>query len=109
MRYGLDDPALELMERVVASGVADALASQPPVDQTGYEAILGAALNRLGGGFGVAFGDAEHLAAGMALYEALYALCQVTALPPQVMAAAPPALAARVPYLRAAVGRVGGA
>jgi hypothetical protein len=104
-RYGLDDPALALMERLVASGVADALGSAPPPGQTEEEAMLGAALNRLGAGFGIAFDDDEHLRAGMALYEAVYALCQVKALEAAVLREAPERLPARVSYLRRATGR----
>ncbi len=103
--YDLDDPALVLMERVIASGVADALGSPPPQEQTEQEATLGAALNQIGSGLGIAFDDDQHLEAGMALYEALYALCQVQVLPSDVGLDLPAALPDRVEYLRRAVGR----
>lgn len=103
--YDLDDPALVLMERVIASGVADALGTPPPPEQTEQEATLGAALNEIGKGLAIAFDDDRHLRAGMALYEALYALCQVKVLAPDVALDVPAALPDRVEYLRRAVGR----
>jgi len=103
--YRLDDPALVLMERVIASGVADALRTPPPAGQTEQEATLGVALNQLGSGLAIAFDDEHHLEAGLALYEALYALCQVQALPATVRDDVPAALPDRVEYLRRAVGR----
>jgi hypothetical protein len=103
--YRLDDPALVRMERVIASGVADALGASPPPGQTEQEATLGVALNQLGSGLAVAFDDERHLKAGLALYEALYTLCQVQGLRPEVRDDAPAALPDRVEYLRRAVGR----
>src|SRR3954447_1080800 len=68
-RYELADPALSQMERLIASGVADALGTPPPEGQTEDEATMGRALNQLGSGMGIALSDDEHLRAGMALYE----------------------------------------
>jgi hypothetical protein len=103
-KFELDDPALVLMERVIASGVADALGTAPPANQTDEEAIIGAALNRLGIGLGVAFDDPDHLRVGLGLYEGLYALCKVRALPDSVGDEAPADLGDRIAYLRSATG-----
>jgi hypothetical protein len=104
--YGLQDPALARMERVIASGVADAVGSEPPEDQTDDEAILGVAINRIGTGMAIAFDDRRHQERGCALYEALYVLCQVEMLAPDALAKTPPELPDRVSYLRQAIGRV---
>jgi hypothetical protein len=105
IQYELTDPALVQMERIIASGVADALGTPPPVDQTETEATLGAALNRIGTGMGLAFGDEEHLRAAMALYEAVFALCQMMVLSSDVVERMPARLPERMRYLRDAVGR----
>jgi hypothetical protein len=62
-------------------------------------------LVRLGSALGIAFDDVRHLEAGMALYEALYALCQVNALHAEIRDGAPLALPDKVAYLRRVVGR----
>lgn len=105
VRFGLDDPALALMDRLVASGVADALGTPPPAGQTDFEAATGATLNQIGVGMGVAFADRRHLEAGMALYEAIYALCQVRLLPTEVLEDLPGTMPPRVALLRDSVGR----
>lgn len=99
-RYRLHDPALDRMERIIASGVADALGTDPPGGQTEDEALLGAALNRLGNGLGIVLDDERHLEVGLALYEALYALCQAELLTPEERAPAPAARPDRIAYLR---------
>ena len=104
LRYGLTDPALAQMERIIASGVADALGLPAPSEQTAVEATLGAALNQIGTGMGLAFGDEQHLKAGMALYEAIFALCQMMVLSPGVADDSPARLPERLRYLREAVG-----
>lgn len=105
LRFGLDDPALRLMDRLVASGVADALGTPPPRGQTEFEAATGATLNQIGVGMGVAFDDRRHLEAGMALYEGIYALCQVRLLPAEVREGITGTMPERVALLRDAVGR----
>ncbi len=104
-RYALDDAALVRMERIVAAGVRHALGHEPPPEQTEEEAVLGAALDLLGGGLGLAFDDEDHLRHGLGLYEGLYALCQVRTLPESVQAELPGTLPERVQYLRDAIGR----
>jgi hypothetical protein len=99
-RFELRDPALERMERIIASGVADALGTDPPSGQTDDEATLGAALNRLGNGLGIVLDDHRHLEVGLALYEALYALCRVELLAPEERASAPAARPEQIAYLR---------
>ncbi len=105
IRYRLEEPALELMERIIACGVAHAMQLQPSPGMNQDEQCLGTGLDLLGVGLGVAFDDAEHLDAGMAVYEAIYAYCQVSTLPSIVRADAPRLLPDRVSYLRAAIGR----
>jgi hypothetical protein len=104
-RYALRDIALVRMERIVAAGVRHALGHEPPADETSDDRMLGAALDLLGSGLGVAFEDADHLRHGIGLYEGLYALCQVQELPVSVTAGMPGTLPARIEYLRAALGR----
>jgi hypothetical protein len=106
VRYELRDPALAQMERIIASGVADALGTSPPDRQTDSEAILGAALNRIGTGMGLAFDDDEHIRVAMSLYEGVFALCQMMVLSPGVLNDVPDGLPERMRYLRDAVGRV---
>lgn len=102
-RYALDDPALERMERIVAAGVRHALGHDPAPDESEDETMLGAALDRLGVGLGVAFDDAEHLERAMGLYEAVYVLCRIAALPEDIPAQAPGSLPARIAFLRSAL------
>lgn len=104
-RYQLDDPALELMEGIVANGVAHALQRQSPAELTTDQQSLAIALDLLGMGLGVAFDDDRHLAAGMALYEAVYTYCQISTLPTAAHDSAPQLLHDRVGYLRGAIGR----
>jgi hypothetical protein len=102
-RYGLDDPALQRMERIVAAGVRHALGRDPAPDETDDESLLGAALDRLGAGLGVAYDDADHLERAMGLYEAVYVLCRIAALPEDIRAQTPGSLPARVAFLRSAL------
>ena len=99
-RYELRDPALARMERVIASGVADALGTAPPSEQTETEAMLGAALNKLGNGLGIVLDDHQHLELGFALYEALYALCQIELLTDEERSSAPATRPQQIAYLR---------
>lgn len=103
--YALDDPALWRMERLVAAGVRHAFGQPPAADETPEETTLGAALDELGTALGVVFDDTDHLEHAMALYDAVYAHCQVRELSPEVLAAAPRLPPLRTPYLRDAIGR----
>jgi hypothetical protein len=104
--YRLDDPALALLARIVDAGVRHALAHDQADDATEEETIIGAALDMLGEGFGVAFEDEEHIDRVACLYDGLYALCQVRTLPSDMAAATPRGgLPERIGYLRGAIGR----
>jgi hypothetical protein len=103
--YGVDDPAVARIERVVDAGVRHALGHRPAPDQTEETAALGTALDYLGEGFGIAFADPAHLEAAMAIYDGLYALFQARLLPEEVTARAPQLLPERIGYLREALGR----
>jgi hypothetical protein len=98
--YDVRDPAVDLVERIVAAGVRHALEIEPPGDQTEEESVLGAALDRLGQGLAIAFDDADHLAAALPLYDAIYANCRVRLLPSDVMSEAPAGAIERVDFLR---------
>jgi hypothetical protein len=99
-----DDPALVSVERVVAAGVRHALGIEAPADQTAQETLLGAALDVLGRGLGIAFDDTAHIAAAGALYDALYVLSRVDGLPDTAVSEASTLrLPDRVAYLRAAL------
>ncbi|HKF92072.1 MAG TPA: chromate resistance protein ChrB domain-containing protein [Gaiellaceae bacterium] len=98
--YHVRDPAVDLVERIVAAGVRHALALEPPEDQTEEESVLGAALDRLGQGLAIAFDDADHLAAALPLYDALYANCRVRLLPGEVVSEMPAGMIERVDFLR---------
>jgi hypothetical protein len=105
VRFELEEPALAQMDRVVAAGVAAALGTPTPAGQTDFEAATGETLNRLGLGMGVAFDDERHLEAGMALYEAIYAVCQIERLPPTLLEGLAGTMPERVALLRSALGR----
>jgi hypothetical protein len=104
-RHALDDPALAAMDRIIASGVADALGTEPPPDQTEEERLMGVALNRLGSALSVAYDDHSHVDAAVRIYEGVHAMCQVGALSPEQRAQVPRRPPARVAYLRQAIGR----
>jgi hypothetical protein len=101
--YGLDDPALWRMERIVAAGISNALGTPARPDRTEEERVLGVALDLLGTALGVAFDDAEHLEHAMALYDAVYEHCRMRELPQEVLAGAPKLPPQRTPYLREAL------
>lgn len=101
-QYRLDDPALRRMERIVAAGVRHALSIPAPANETDEERTLGAALDILGLGLGVTFDDDDHIAHGMAIYDALFTICRVRCLTAQVQDAIP-ANARRIAYLRDAL------
>jgi hypothetical protein len=101
--YEIGDPAVDLVERIVAAGVRHALDIAPPATQTEEEALLGAALDRLGQGLAIAFDDDAHLAAALPLYDALYANCRVRVLPSDVASMLPTQPVERIDYLRRAL------
>jgi hypothetical protein len=104
-RYALDDPALWRMERLIAAGVRHAFGQPPAADETAGETTLGAALDELGTALGVVFDDADHLHHAMALYDAVYAHCQIASLPPGTLDGAPRLPPLRTPFLRQVTGR----
>jgi hypothetical protein len=101
--YGLDDPALWRMERLIAAGVSHALGAPPPEGLTDDERLLGTALDLIGAALGVAFADTAHLEGAFPLYDAIFVHCQMLELPEDVRAAAPFLPPLRGPYLRAAL------
>lgn len=105
VRHGIDDPAVARMDRIIQAGVDHAHGSEPSADLSADEASLGAALDLLGAGLGVTLDDEKHLEVGLAIYEGVYALCQVMVLPLATRSEAPSPLPERVPYLRRAIGR----
>lgn len=105
VKNDLDDPALVRMDRIIDAGVAHARGVPAPRDLTDDEAALGAALDLLGSGLGLVLSDEQHLEAGLAIYEGVYAWCQVLLLPTTVRSDAPALLPERVPFLRSAIGR----
>jgi hypothetical protein len=104
--YELDDPALWRMERLVASGISHAIGTPPPSAETNEERTLGAALDIIGGSFGIAFDDAQHLESAFPLYDAIYQHCQTLDLSSETFAAAPRLPPQRIPYLRDAIARM---
>ena len=98
--YKVLDPAVHLLERIVAAGVRHALDLEPLDDQNEEESVLGAALDRLGQGLAIAFDDADHLSAVLPLYDALYANCRVRLLPQEIVSQAPAGGTDRVDFLR---------
>lgn len=104
-RYELDDPALWRMERLVAAGIRHAFGKPPAADETAEETAIGLALDELGSAFGVICDDAEHLAHAFPMYDAVYALCRIAALPDDVRDAAPFLPPQRGPYLREQLSR----
>jgi hypothetical protein len=104
--YGLTDPALVLMERIVAAGVRHAMGHRRPEDVTDEEWALGSALDSLGVGLGIVYNDADHVEHAMPLYDALYALCQLRSLPDDVRAKIPASPPERVGFLRTALERL---
>jgi hypothetical protein len=103
--YELDDPALWQMERIVAAGVSHALGTPPRLDETDEERTIGHALDEIGTALGIMFDDTDHIDRAMALYDAVFALCQMRQLPDDVLAQSPSVPPLRTPYLRAALAR----
>jgi hypothetical protein len=103
--HDLDGEPLAQMARIVACGVADALDKPMPADASDAQQAMGVALNRLGSALAVAFDDSEHVDVAFRLYEGVYAICQVDALPPWIREGTPAPPPQRVAYLRRATGR----
>lgn len=101
--YGLDEPALVLLESVVSAGVANALDLAPVRDLPDDLRCIGVALDLIGTGFGVMSDDAEHLARAIPLYDALYVLCSARSLPAEVQRETPRHPGARADFLRSAL------
>jgi hypothetical protein len=101
--YKLDDPALALLERVVAAGVAHALSHESERDLEPDLQAVGVALDLLGIGFGVTADDAEHLRHAMPLYDALFCVCRTHTLPDEVRDQIPPLPGDRTAFLREAL------
>jgi hypothetical protein len=101
-RHRLAAPALDLLERMVAAGVAHALGHENR-DPDPEVRALGAALDGIGVGMGALFDvDDDLLEACLPLYDALYVLCQARTLPAdqlKAFPAGPPS--ARSAFLRA--------
>ena len=95
-----DDPALALLERVVAAGVAHALGHEPVPDLDHDLQALGIGLDLLGIGLGVTADDAQHLAHAMPVYDALYRLCGARTLPQELRDQVPKLPGERAAYLR---------
>jgi hypothetical protein len=104
-RYELDDPALPLVERMVAEGVRHAL-RHDSADTDPEARAIGVALDGIGIGMGVLYDDDALLRASLPLYDALYVLGQALTLPPAQREAMPPGPpAARSAFLRERVRR----
>ncbi|MHB8692543.1 MAG: chromate resistance protein ChrB domain-containing protein [Solirubrobacteraceae bacterium] len=102
-KYGLTDPGLELLERVVAAGVAHALGIDPPADLDDDLRCVGVGLDLVGIGFGVIADDAAHLAAALPLYDAIYRVCQSHTLPADIQSQVPRRPGERSAFLREAL------
>jgi len=103
--FELEEPALDLMDMIIADGVADALGTPCVEGRTDRDVRIGATLNRIGLAMSVAFDDEEHLRAGMMLYEGLYTLCQIELLPVAIKDDLPDTMPERIGLLRGALGR----
>jgi hypothetical protein len=98
--YRLREPALVLLERMVAEGVCHALQRDLGDDDPEVRATA-TALDLIGVGMGVLYEDDSLLLACLPIYDALYILCQARTLPADVRDALPPGPpAARTAYLR---------
>jgi len=105
VKYELRRPALDSMERVIAAGVRHTFSKPPAEDETAEESALGAAMNLLGAGLGLAYDDDGHLHAALALYDGLYEHCRMRLLPREVKERAPFLPPQKIPFLRAAIAR----
>jgi hypothetical protein len=89
LAYDLSEPALKLLERIVAEGVRHALKRSSEEPQPELRAMA-TALDGIGLGMGALFGDDDLFAAAVPMYDALYVLAQVWGLPPDQRDAVPP-------------------
>lgn len=81
-KYRLDDPALALMARIIASGVHHAITQGPERDRV--PALEGIGLDAISQGMMLlATGDMDNLERSMAVYDAVYAYCKQLALAEQ--------------------------
>jgi hypothetical protein len=101
--YDLQQPELWALERLVAAGVRHTFGHDQAPDETPEETTLGAALNLIGAGFGLAFDDDAHVTAALALYDGVLAHCRMRLLPPEVKDAAPFLPPQKIPFLREAI------
>jgi hypothetical protein len=101
--YDLKKPELWAMERIIAAGVRHTFGKDPAPDETLEETQLGAALNLIGAGLGLAYDDDGHLGAALTLYDGVLAHCRMRQLPPEVKQAAPFLPPQKIPYLRSAI------
>lgn len=101
--HGLEDPALGLLERTVAAGVAHALGHEPDPATDEEMRSVGVALDLLGIGFGVTSDDPEHLDRALPLYDALHCLCRARTLPPEQQEQVPRLPGDRAAFLRDAL------
>ena len=101
--HDLHDPALRLLEAIVAAGVANALGHNQDGALDDDLRAIGVALDLIGIGFGVTSDDAEHLDRALPLYDALLCLCRARTLPPDLQGRMPRLPGDRSAFLRNAL------
>jgi hypothetical protein len=105
--YSLEEPELWAVERIIAAGVRHTFGKDPAPDETAEETMLGAALNLIGAGLGLAYDDEDHLNAALSLYDGVLAHCRMRLLPAEVKQRAPFLPPTKIPYLRQAIADQG--
>jgi hypothetical protein len=98
-KYKLEDPALQKMARIVSAGVRHAH-GEAPGDGDSDQLAVGAALDLIGGGFGILYADADHLEMAAPIYEAVYVQCQMMITPEEVKEQLPARLPDRIASIR---------
>jgi hypothetical protein len=101
--HDIEDPALWMLEGIVAAGVAHAHGNEPPAQTSQDVADLGAAFDLLGIGFGILADDADHLAKASPMYDAAYCLCRMRTLPADVQEQIPRLPGDRAVFVRNAM------